>query len=410
MPRRIRVEDDPAADGRAGAQHDAVAARGDDGPRQAQLGEAVAGAGDAGCRLRGAVVEHDPRRDLSQRLQHHVEAEARPQRSRGDEDVAAPQLLPLDAGEGGGDALPGLGALDPTVVHLHAPHAHGAAAGLEPELVALADRPRPQRPGRDGPDPAQRERAVDVEAGRAAGVVSRDARGDLRERGSQLVEPGPGARARRDHGSAGDELLRLDARELERLLLDGIGLRQRDDPVLDPEQPQDREVLMGLRPRALAGVDDEEEEVDAARTRDHGADEALVPGDVDDREARAVRQLERRVAEVDRDPALVLLGQPVGVLAGQRLDERRLAVVDVTRGTDRQRHGRSLEPALRPGARDDPARGVQREHRLGVPLRGGQRDEEELSLELHREIRLPSGSRTATEAAFGALTCPASTS
>ena len=97
-------------------------------------------------------------------------------------------------------------------------------------------------------------------------------------------------------------------------------------------------MLVRLRPRSLAGVDHEQEEVDAARARDHGADEALVAGDVDDREARAVGQLERRVAEVDRDPALVLLGQPVGVLAGQRLDERRLAVVDVTRGTDRQRH------------------------------------------------------------------------
>ena len=108
--------------------------------------------------------------------------------------------------------------------------------------------------------------------------------------------------------------------------------------MLDPEQAQDREVLVRLRPRSLAGVDDEQEEVDAARAGDHRADEALVPGHVDDREARPVGQLERRVAEIDRDPALVLLGQPVGVLAGQRLDERRLAVVDVPGRADRQRH------------------------------------------------------------------------
>ena len=62
------------------------------------------------------------------------------------------------------------------------------------------------------------------------------------------------------------------------------------------------------------------------------------PGYVDDREARAVGQLERRVAEVDRDPALVLLGEAIGVLARQRLDERRLAVIDVSRGADGQRH------------------------------------------------------------------------
>ena len=193
-----------------------------------------------------------------------------------------------------------------------------------------------------------------MEPRRPFGVVSRDARRGLGQRRPQLVEPGAGARARRDHGSARHELLRLGAGELERLLVDGVGLRDRDDAVLDPEQAEDREVLVRLRPSALAGVDHEEEEVDAARARDHGADEALVSGDVDDREARAVGQLERRVAEVDRDPALVLLGQPVGVLARQRLDERRLAVIDVSRGADGQRHvatiGFSSDSTWKPGA------------------------------------------------------------
>ena len=62
------------------------------------------------------------------------------------------------------------------------------------------------------------------------------------------------------------------------------------------------------------------------------------PGHVDEREPRPVGQVERRVAEVDRDPARLLLGQPVGVLAGQRPDEPGLPVVDVPRCADRQRH------------------------------------------------------------------------
>ena len=90
-------------------------------------------------------------------------------------------------------------------------------------------------------------------------------------------------------------------------------------------------MLVRLRPRALVRVDHEQEEVDAGRAGDHRAHEALVPRHVDDGELRPVRQLERRVAEVDRDAALALLRQPVGVLARQRLDERRLAVVDVAR-------------------------------------------------------------------------------
>ena len=95
---------------------------------------------------------------------------------------------------------------------------------------------------------------------------------------------------------------------------------------------------MRLRPRALAGVDHEQEEVDPGRAGDHVADEALVAGDVDQREPPPVRQVERRVAEVDRDPAPLLLGQPVGVLSGQRPHEPRLAVVDVAGGADRKRH------------------------------------------------------------------------
>ena len=99
---------------------------------------------------------------------------------------------------------------------------------------------------------------------------------------------------------------------------------------------------MRLRARALVRIDHEQEEVDARCAGDHRAHEPLVAGHVDDGELRSVRQLERRVAEVDRDAALLLLRQPVGVLAGQRLDERRLAVVDVAGGTDGERHARTL--------------------------------------------------------------------
>ena len=51
---------------------------------------------------------------------------------------------------------------------------------------------------------------------------------------------------------------------------------------------------------------------------------------------RAAGKLELRVAERDRDPALLLLGQPVGVRAGERLDEAGLAVVDVAGRSERE--------------------------------------------------------------------------
>ena len=163
-----------------------------------------------------------------------------------------------------------------------------------------------------------------------------------RERCAQLVEARAGLGADRDDLRLGHELLRFRDGELERLRVDRVGLGHGHDAALDPEQPQDREVLVRLRPRALAGVDHQQEEVDPGRARDHRAHETLVTGHVDQRQARSVGQLERRVAERDRDPALLLLGQAVGVLARQRPDEPRLAVVDVPRGADGQRHESTL--------------------------------------------------------------------
>ena len=95
-----------------------------------------------------------------------VESVARRKRARRDERVAAPQLAAVDPRQRDGDTLPRLGALDGLVVHLHAAHAHRARTGLGVQLVALAERARPQRSRRDGADAAQREHTVDVQARR----------------------------------------------------------------------------------------------------------------------------------------------------------------------------------------------------------------------------------------------------
>ena len=96
-------------------------------------------------------------------------------------------------------------------------------------------------------------------------------------------------------------------------------------------------MLARLGHDAVVGGDDHQVEVDAGRAGDHRAHEALVAGRVDDREAAPARQAQRRVAELDRDPARLLRGQAVGVPAGQRGDERGLAVVDVAGRAERER-------------------------------------------------------------------------
>ena len=134
-------------------------------------------------------------------------------------------------------------------------------------------------------------------------------------------------------------------------------------------------MLARLRHHAVVGGDHQQEHVDPGRAGDHRAHEPLVPRHVHDRQPPARRQLERRVAELDRDPARLLLRQPVGVDAGQRGDQRRLAVVDVAGGAERQRlicrHWSSVR--VRQSSSTRPSRTTRHHRWVGRPQRGRQR-------------------------------------
>ena len=98
-------------------------------------------------------------------------------------------------------------------------------------------------------------------------------------------------------------------------------------------------MLARLRHDAIVGGHAQQVAVHSARARDHVAHEALVPWDVDQADPAPRRQLERREAQLDRDAARFLGRQAVGVAAGERQHQRRLPVVDATRGAED--HGRS---------------------------------------------------------------------
>ena len=83
------------------------------------------------------------------------------------------------------------------------------------------------------------------------------------------------------------------------------------------------EVLARLRHDRLVGGHDQQHGVDPVRPGEHVADEALVAGDVDERQRRAVGQEAVREAQVDRDPALPLLLEAIGIGPGQRLGRAR---------------------------------------------------------------------------------------
>ena len=294
------------------AQYDPIAAGGHDRPGETELREPGADARHPCDDVGGAVVDVHARRQLAAGVEGEVEAVAAREGARRDEGVAAPQLVALDARQRDRDPLARLRTLDRPVVHLDAPNAHRPPARLEPQLVALADRPRPERPRRDGADPAEREGAVDVEAHRPSGARARRRRRRPRASRATRRDRAPCARSspRRPPRERAPPPRRAPAR---------ASPRRRDPPSSGRRRPARSragaapQVLVRLRPRALAGVDHEQEEVDPACARHHRADEVLVPGHVDDRDPRPAGQLERRVAEVDRDAALALLRQPVGV-------------------------------------------------------------------------------------------------
>ncbi len=350
VARRRGIEHDAAGDrglGRGRADDHAVAACGRDRLAQPQLREpggagsqrlaleqrdARLDAGRADQHLREHPVPHA--RPACQRLQLDVESEALGKGARGRQRRPARDGAALDAGEAGRDALACLRALDRLVVDLDRAHPHLAGARQHGEPVARGDRTRPQRPRDDRADPVQREGAVDRQARSPGHEPGRDRVGGLFERLAQLVETRARARGglddrRTGEGRALEQLLDVGARQVGALGIDQIALAERDHRAAHGEQLEDRDVLARLRHDAVVAGDHEQGEVDPGRAGDHRAHEALVAGHVDDREHAAGGQRQARVAEGDRDAALALFGQAVGVDARERAHEGRLAVIDV---------------------------------------------------------------------------------
>ena len=201
------------------------------------------------------------------------------------------------------------------------------------------DRAVGQRAGHDGAAALGREHPVDPQPGPAAIGGRRRRAGELGERRRQL---GQAVAERRGDGHdrrAGEERARRVLGDLQRGELDELGvvehvdLGQRDDAVAHADQLEDPQVLLALRLPPLGGGDHEQAGVDAADAGQHVAQEPDVAGHVDEADRLAVDDGVGE-AEVDRQAAALLLGEAVGIGAGQREDERRLAVVDVAGGGD----------------------------------------------------------------------------
>ena len=132
--RRRGVEDDASTEGGLAAQHHAIAAGGDHRGCEPELRVRVPDA-DHTCRDAARPVMHrEPRAvgDRRELLERHLEAVRPGECARRHEDIAAPEVAPLDAGKVDGNALAGLGTLDGSVVHLDGADADIPTRGLDP--------------------------------------------------------------------------------------------------------------------------------------------------------------------------------------------------------------------------------------------------------------------------------------
>ena len=110
--------------------------------------------------------------------------------------------------------------------------------------------------------------------------------------------------------------------ELDQLFVDHVDLRQHDQPALHTDHFEDCQVLTRLRHHAIIGSNDQGDQVDPCRTRNHVADELLVARHIDKPNRAPVRQRHGSEAQVDSHAALLLLFQAIWVDTRERANER----------------------------------------------------------------------------------------
>ena len=263
---------------------------------------------------------------------------------------AARQLGELDAGELERGALAGDGLLA-RAGRAPVRRARGPwrRPGRSSSASPAATRPATRVPVTTTPCPLRRKaRSIGSRAGAsasaaAAGARSRAAAAPPRSAGDARRRSGPRpARPARRRSASRPAARRPRARRGRRARASTRSiLVSATTRAGDAEQLGDLQVLAGLRPDPLVGGDDEQQEADAAEAGERVVQEALVPGNVDEAELQAALALEVGEAEVEGDAAPLLLGEPVAVDAGEGLDQRGLAVVDVAGGADEKRSAAS---------------------------------------------------------------------
>ena len=193
-----------------------------------------------------------------------------------------------------------------------------------------------QRTGNHRAEPGHRKRAVYGQARPRQVALGRDVLEHRVNRADKLRQPLARVRRHRQNPrpfqrGASKRVLHVRRHQLQPLVVNEVRLRERHHAARYPEQVQYRQMLPRLRHYRLVRRHYQQRDVYPADARQHIVDEPLMTRHVNDADFAAGRQPEPRKAQVYRQPALFLLGESVRVYPRQRLDERGLAVIYVSR-------------------------------------------------------------------------------
>ena len=248
----------------------------------------------------------------------------------------------VEAAEVDGGATAGPCFFNRLVVLLEAADSYPATGGQDGDLCPLPQRPAHQgsrdhrAEARHGEGPVDRQaRAADVGSCRGAGELAVERR--LQVRQPLAGHAGGGDDRRPLEGGSGEQGGHLLANQRQPWLVHQVRLGEDHEAVRDAQEVDDGEVLSCLRPRALIGRDHEQHGIHAMHAGQHVFEKALMTRHVDEPHPAAAGQRHVGEAEVDGHATALLLLQPVRVDLGQRLDERRFPVIDVTGGPDHER-------------------------------------------------------------------------
>ena len=231
---------------------------------------------------------------------------------------------------------------------MDATNADLAALRCQQQTIARRDTACMHDAGDNEPGARQREGAIDRKAKAAVFATFRHRRRRSVEDRLQVVDPittqgrdWENVRLRQ-HGPM-QQCLNFRDNDSQPPSIDLVDLRHDGDTARDAEKVQDRQMFARLRHDPVVGGHDEQNEIDTRRTGQHGAHKLLVARHIDETDRSTIARSPVGKAEIDRNAALLLLRQSIGIDAGQRLDQGCLAVIDMAgRGDDHGRRGQGL--------------------------------------------------------------------